>query len=413
MKRFFLFLSGIFWIAAVAAQTNGSGYRLIGNGSVQAKNFYLLILLQQNDKVRHQLENDPVLARMAIAQNAAISKCLENCTAFRCITDTLQLNSKQIRLVSARLVEIYYRSTDLQNLVKNDLVPSNAYSHYTLLQPVDQLVKAWEQDALDIDSTLAVYADGKAPNYPEIDSISFNVQDTSYIRVVQQVTQQIIAKTDHSHLFFVPSMTAALCFLNVNGRNNAGDYEPMDSTVNKAALQRAKTVNWANYKYTALMVPGMGPDSINQPISAGSIARCKLVAAAYQQGMAPFIITSGGKVHPYKTQYCEALEMKKYLMQNFNIPDSAIIMEPHSRHTTTNMRNSVRLLMQYQFPLKQAALVVSDVSQINSILGMGPRCMQELGDVPYLLGNQISATELEFYGVPVASQINPTEPLDP
>ena len=412
MKQSFLFILLVSFITSVSGQQYPA-YRAVGEASTQAKNFYLLTLLQHNDKVRNQLNSDPLLARITIKQNDAISKSLQSCSDYQCITTNLKLNDDQVRLISARLVELYTRSTALQTLVKDELIPSGAYIKYKDLQPIDQLTKAWEQDAAAINHTLTVYAEGAKPNYPKIDSIAFDVHNTQYIRMVQQVTQQIMAESGSSHLFFVPSMTAALAFLKVNGREDAGNYEPMERTVNQAALHKAATVKWSDFHYTVMLVPGEGPETKEESISDGGIARCKLAADAYQQGLAPFIMVSGGKVHPYKTKYCEAEEMKKYLVEKLNIPESAVIMEPHARHTTTNMRNCVRLLYQYHFPLKQAALVISDVLQSAYISKMDGRCQKELGNVPYQLGTRISPISQEFFAVPDALQINPWEPMDP
>ncbi len=413
MKQTGFFFLFVLFAASVLGQVSYPSYRLVGGESVQAKNFYLLTLLQHNDKVKSQLSNDPLLARITMRQNDAISKSVENCSEYSCITSNLKLSADQIRLISAQLIEIYTRSTALQNLVKDQLIASGAYIKYKDLQPVDQLIKAWEQDAEDINHTLSVYAEGAKPNYPKIDSISFNVHDVHYIRTVQQATQQINALAGHSTLFFMPSMTAALVFLKINQRENAGDYEPMKAIVNQAAVKKAEMLNWGKYTYTIMLVPGEGPDSGGVSISNGGINRCKLAADAYQQGLAPFIMVSGGKVHPYKTPYCEAEEMKKYLVEKLNIPVSAVIMEPHARHTTTNMRNAVRLLYQYHFPLTQPALVISDKAQSAYITNMEGRCKKELGNVPYQLGKRISETSQKFFAVPEALQINPLEPLDP
>ncbi len=383
---------------------------------VEENNFYLLYLIQQDDKVRTLFEEDAVFSKILLDQRKAIQQSVDNCSEFTCITAQLQLNDIQIQSVTGELQKLYPTSPDLQNLVKNKLIPSGAYDYYQSLGPLNQLLKAWQQDAAGINHALSVYANGTPPWYPDIDSISFNVHSPTYINVVRQATKQILIGTQFSKLFFMPSITSALFFLHINGRDNAGDYEPMATTVNRAAVEKIKTTQWSQYPYVALMVPGEGPDD-NAPISPGSKARCRLAAGAYHNPKmrAPFIIVSGGKVHPYKTKYCEAEEMKQYLIDSLGIPDSAIIMEPHSRHTTTNMRNSARLLIQYNFPTNKAALVISDSGQIGMIQGMKDRCLQELGDVPYKLGNLVNANSLEFYAVPVAQQINFKEPdpLDP
>ena len=409
----FLILGFLIFTPAVNAQSITANYKLTGKGSVQAKNFYLLTLLQNDPQISRIIENDPILSHIALNQKQTILKNLGTNVGYRQITVNLKLTARQIEQIGAGLSKIYNQNQDLQTLVKDKLIPSKAYIHYENLKPVDQLIKAWQQDAEDINHTIAVYAEGEKPNYPDIDSISFNVHSKDYINIVKQATRQIIRKVGHSNICFMPSMTAALTFLDINNRNDAGIYEPMETTVNKAALQKASRINWKNYKYTILLVPGEGPDDNSVQISKGSIARCKLASAAYIKGLAPFIMVSGGRVHPYKTQYFEAVEMKKYMIDSMQIPANAIIIEPHARHTTTNMRNASRLLIQYHFPLKQPALVITDMSQSIYISNMDGRCIQELGDVPYQLGERISLTSQEFYALSSALQINPREPLDP
>lgn len=105
--------------------------------------------------------------------------------------------------------------------------------------------------------------------------------------------------------------------------------------------------------------------------------------------------------------------MKKYLVNELHVPESAVIMEPHARHTTTNMRNTVRLIYQYNFPAKKPAVVITDKSQLDAIMNMNARCERELKYVPYQLGKRLADTEVEFYPVPEAMQINAHEPLDP
>ena len=47
-----------------------------------------------------------------------------------------------------------------------------------------------------------------------------------------------------------------------------------------------------------------------------------------------FLCVSGGFVHPIRTRFSEAIEMKHDLMTRFGIPANAIIVDPHARHTT-------------------------------------------------------------------------------
>ncbi|MBK8657099.1 MAG: hypothetical protein IPN20_25070 [Haliscomenobacter sp.] len=46
------------------------------------------------------------------------------------------------------------------------------------------------------------------------------------------------------------------------------------------------------------------------------------------------------------------------------MPERAIIIEPHARHTTTNFRNSARLMYRYGIPFDKMALCTSTMDQV-------------------------------------------------
>ncbi|MBP1610641.1 MAG: hypothetical protein H6Q04_2876, partial [Acidobacteria bacterium] len=144
-----------------------------------------------------------------------------------------------------------------------------------------------------------------------------------------------------------------------------------------------------------------------------SIKRCRLAAERYKKGLAPIIVVSGGHVHPNKTPYSEAVEMKKYMVQELHIPERAILIEPHARHTTTNLRNTARMVYRLKIPNTMKILAVTDSIQ-NSYVGMmEKRFMEELGYVPYRDMKKLNAEESEFYPIRDALQANPLDPLDP
>lgn len=108
--------------------------------------------------------------------------------------------------------------------------------------------------------------------------------------------------------------------------------------------------------------------------------------------------------------------MKKYLMEVWQVPESAIIMEPHARHTTTNFRNTARIMFRNGFPLDKYAVVTSSESHIDDVektASLPQRCMRELGFVPYRAGKRISARTIEFVPLIESLIINPEEPIDP
>jgi hypothetical protein len=386
---------------------------IVSNNWVQDKNYYLLTLFEQDKSVNTILKNDPELAALTQKKLNNLRTSLTECKEAHCFTGQIKFSDDEIKTVSSRLSALYKPGNALDRLVKTALIPSGTYILYKDLSPQALLVKAWEQDAAGINYTIGVYAEGNKPHYPQVDSISFNVNSKGYATLMYNSSATLAGDVKNAQLFFEPALQAALLYLQINERNDPANYEPMMSTVNKAAIVAIKTTKWGNYPYSNILVPGAGPEEITWPLSAEGMLRCRLAAQQYRLKQAPFIMVSGGKVHPYKTKYNEAEEMKRYLVQTLHIPDNAIIMEPHARHTTTNMRNCARQIFRYGIPADKPGIVITDQSQTDYILNMAPRCEKELGYVPYKLGKHVSDTEVEYYPTVESLQINSNEPLDP
>jgi len=388
-------------------------YKMIGSNFIQTKNYYLLTLFQNNIAAKQLLSNDPELAKLTQTRLDNIKASLTTCKDVTCFTQNLKFSDDEIKAVGERLTSLYKADNALGNLVKQHLIPSGTYILYKDLSPVQLLVKAWEQDAKAVNYTIEVYAEGRKPNYPQIDSIGFNVKSRSYLNLVYDASATILDENKKEKLFFAPSMNYALQCLEINERDDAANDEPMVLKANKNAFNRIKTINWANYKYTMILIPGAGPDVDGVALSAEGMLRCRVAALRYFEGLAPFIMTSGGKVHPYKTKYCEADEMKKYMVEKLHVPENAIFVDPHARHTTTNMRNCVRIIFRYGMPFSKPCITSTDKYQSYFIANMAGRCQKELGYVPYTLGKRLSETEQEFYPVITSLQIDADEPLDP
>ncbi|WP_069658480.1 YdcF family protein [Arcticibacter eurypsychrophilus] len=410
----------IFFVACILAISNGFAqnpdpkYKLItADNWVQSKNYYLLTLLQQDKEVAELFQNDPQLAKLTKDKLVALQTSLTNCKDPLCLSSQLKLMDEDIKLVSTRLSALYKSGNALDRLVKKHLIPSGTYILYKTLTPVELLIKAWEQDAAAINNTIEIYAEGKKPNYPAIDSISFNIKDKAYYILMYDCSTVILADVKKTSLFFEPALQAALTYLEINERQDAGNYEPMFSLANQAAFDNVRTIDWNKFDYSHILVPGAGPENLTTPLSGEGMLRCRLAVIQYKLGKAPFIVVSGGAVHPFKTKYNEAVEMKIYLIKTHHIPENAIFIDPHARHTTTNLRNDARLVFRYGIPFAKPGYIVTDKYQADFIMNMAERCEKELKYVPYKLGKRISETELEFYPLIESLQIDQDEPLDP
>lgn len=391
-----------------------------GESYVAAKNYYLLTLCDALPQVKSLLSTDPVLRHIATAKQQRLSDAIKNCNkGGLCFTSVMKFSDDEIKQVGDRLFQLYAPGNALDKLVKQHLIPCGAYILLQNESPATLLKKAWEQDAAGINFTIGVYGEGKKANYPNIDSIGFNVKDTtsfynSYVTLLYNTASVISLEAANAPSFFSIPLAAALHFLELNEREQAADFEPTAEGENRLAVEKAKTLKWEQYPYSVILFPGAGPEERDVSLSAEAMLRMRLSALQYKNRQAPFIVVSGGKVHPYKTKVCEALEMKKYLVEKLGIPASAVIIEPHARHTATNLRNTVRLMYRYGFPMTKAGLTCTTRFQSNMIENtLVDRCQKELNEVPYKVGKRLTETEVEFYPLLAALQINPTEPMDP
>jgi hypothetical protein len=203
--------------------------------------------------------------------------------------------------------------------------------------------------------------------------------------------------------------------MDANDRDEPARFEPMEQKDNKKAFEKIKLTTWSKYPYAAIVIPGNGPPLTTTPISPDNKIHCDAAAMRYLKGLAPFIITSGGYCYPFRGPYCEAVEMKKYLMQRYNISEDAIIIDPHARHTTTNIRNADRLMIRYGIPIDKPSLFITSKSQhdysMNKAFDM--RNQRELGYLPYRDKKSISNHDIVFYPVMESLHMDPLDPLDP
>ncbi len=383
---------------------------------VQSKNYYLLTLLQQLPEVNKLISDDAELSKIGNIKKENLKFKLRSCgDSVNCYLESIKFSASDIQVVGDRLVNLYGLHSEFKAMVQKHLIPSGCYNLFGELPQQELLRKAWEQDAKAVNQAIKVYAGGSKPNYPDIDSVSVDVHWKYYPNFIDFLSSTVLGEVKNERLFFMPAMTFALHAIEVNERNRAADYEPMESGCNKLAYDRIKTVKWADFKYSLILVPGEGPEVYDQQISPIGMLRCRGAANRWKVGIAPFIMVSGGKVHPFKTKYSEAEEMKRFLIETMHVPENAIIMEPHARHTSTNMRNCARLIFRNGIPMDKPCLSYSNKEQSQYISGKGMenRCIQELGYVAYKNGNRISETEAEFYPLATSLQIDFDEPLDP
>lgn len=405
-------ISGAF-AHTTALDTSGfdGNYKLSLLKPVQDKNFYLLSLFQRNAPARRLLSQNKVLKQLANDKVLALKKAA-SCHDVSCFDQMIRFDSPTIEAVATELQTLANR-TEFKLLAKKDLRPSGVFIKYSDQSDAQMFVAAWRDAAAGLNRILSVYCLGKDPRYKDIDRVSFDVTTEAYRNLLKAKIAEI--KPSRDSLFFEPTLNFALGLLEINRRDEAGRYEPLEQGENKAAIQNLSKIKWSDYPYTFILVLGSGGRDLTTRISPIGARRTDVAAQLFAQHKAPLIIVSGGFVHPMQTPYCEAIEMKKYLMEKYKIPETNILIEPHARHTTTNFRNAARLAFRYRIPVDRTALVTSSEDHIASSASeeFRTRNLNELGYFPVEFIKQISPVEAEFKPAVASLFFDAKDPLDP
>ncbi len=385
-------------------------YKLSLSTPVQDKNFYLLSLFQRTKGVRKLLSQNKLLRHLANERLMALKKSA-SCNNVNCLAELMRLDGPTIEAVAGELQSLADQP-EFKRLVKNDLRPSGVFVRYGEQSDAQMVMAAWKDAANGLNRIIDVYALGKSPRYPAIDRVSFDVSTEAYVSLLKSKTAEI--KLGNVPLFFEPALNFALRLLEANRRDEPARYEPLEQGENKAAIQNLKNIKWSDYPYSFILVLGSGGQDLKTSISPLGAKRTDVAAQLFLQHKAPLILVSGGHVHPMQTPYCEAIEMKKYLMQKYQVPEASILIDPYARHTTTNFRNAARLAFRYRIPTA-LALVTSSEEHITSSTKdeFRVRCINELGYFPVEFIKRVSTVEAEFKPSIQSLFFDANDPLDP
>lgn len=402
------------FVPAAACAQDPRGYTAPFADSLETRVFPLFAMLRAADGWGQALRGDTVLRKLAADRVARVP--LDTCTPSpQCLADAWVWTDADIAAVEARL-RLLMRDRRLgAALVGGQMRPSGRFARHETLADADLIATAWGEATAAINRVIAVYAKGTAPRYPKIDAIIFDTAKPEYADVL---TAHGVATTAMGHdddLFFDPSLRYAVGLLQMNERTEAGRYRPLLSGENAATLRAVAGTDWQASPYTALLVFGHGPEDAQSRTGVMGQIRMRIAADMFARGLAPFIIVSGGNVHPNRTPFNEAVEMKRLLVTEHGIPADRILIEPHARHTTTNLRNCARLLLAAGFPVDRPALVVSDHRTIQYIGGpeLARRNLSEMGVEPGRLAPGPDRFSLRFTPARIAFHVEATDPLDP
>lgn len=399
---------------AAAWAQDPRGYTAPFADSLETRVFPLFAMLRTADGWAQALRGDPVLRQLATERAARVPQDTCNPSP-QCLADAWIWTDVDIAAVEARL-RLLARDRRLgAALVGGQMRPSGRFARHEALADADLVAIAWGEAAAAVNRVIAVYAKGIAPRYPKIDAIIFDTTRPEYADALIAHGVATAALGHDDDLFFDPSLRYAVGLLQMNERTEAGAYRPLLGGENAAAVRAVTGTDWQARPFTALLVFGHGPEDAQSRTGVMGHIRMRIAADMFARGLAPFIIVSGGNVHPNRTPFNEAIEMKRLLVTEHGIPADRILIEPHARHTTTNLRNCARLLLAAGFPVDRPALVVSDHRTIQYIGGdeLARRNLREMGVQPGRLVPGPDRFSLRFTPAPIAFHVEAADPLDP
>jgi hypothetical protein len=102
-------------------------------------------------------------------------------------------------------------------------------------------------------------------------------------------------------------------------------------------------------------------------------------------------------------------------MDRYHVPENAILVDPHARHTTTNLRNGERLIHTLGVPETKPVLLTT--SRDQSLYIEGPvflrRNEEELGYQPLTVVKRLTPHDLVMAQNLMSLHADPRDPLDP
>lgn len=347
--------------------------------SVSAKNFAWFALIEAQPAAKRAVADAPILRAFVKERREAVARAARECAVdVQCHTRAFTWSDDEIARAREAIGGLA-RSGALASLI-DEMRRSGLFERDRALEPEAMLVRTWERSAAALNNIISVYGLGQKPPYPAIDAVSHDVTAESYGRLLNTVVGVLDEQGADWQLFYQPTLAFALQLLDVNWRDEAGRFEPLHLGENSAAYKRVSAISWPDYPYTVIVVPGAGGDRPDMPLSPGGRLRLALAARRFHERKAPFVLVSGGYVHPSQTKFNEALEMKRSLMRDFRVPEDAILIDPHARHTTTNLRNAARIMFRYGIPTDRPSMITTDQYQSGAIesAAFGERCEREL-----------------------------------
>ncbi len=389
------------------------------------KTFPLLAALESDPAANAVLAAHPALGALARVKFRALSPsaaapapgksaAAQKLDALAAQLAALLWSDAEIRQVADTLRTLLAENPAIRAVVRDTLRPSGLFRLHEKLPDADFLAHAWSDAAGAVNRVIKTYALGVPPRYPQIDALAYDPASDHHIGNTLAHLAFVRDDPDAAGLFFQPALRLALMLLRAHQRDYAARFEPLHEGENRAAFVRAARLDWTRHRHAALLVLGHGPQLSGVPLSPVGRAMLDAAVRRFREGDSAYLILSGGCVWPSGTAYCEAVEMKRVVVRDLGVPEECVVVDPHARHTTTNLRNAARLLLRLGAPPEKSIRVFSAPWHIAYALKprFQKRCETELGYSPFTVISRPGPFEFVCALSPLCVTAGP-DPLDP
>ena len=376
---------------------------------IYKKNFYLFSLLEEIPEFKDRI----ALKKFENDYQNLTSTMPKDSLQMNFIMDRIIFNEEEINDYKKLLTHIIFENPQYKTILYKHLIESGKYIRYSNFDEKDFFVEVIEVELRGINRILNIEGKCQRGRFTEIDRSKLDCSNSENIRKRFEIIAADFKKSN-TRLPYKLSLDIALDLMVMNSATSVANFEPIDKGENASAINQLKNIDWNNYKYSAILVPGNGPSGSDQ-ISKRTVDRIKSAVQQLKNNEAPVLIFSGGNVHPFQTAFNEAFEMKKYAISELGIPEENIIMEAFARHTTTNIRNTNRLIYWYNIPFDKKILIVTDDEQAEKITNpkFGIRSFAEIKHIPYLNMVKLKSSIVEYLPTRESLQIDSDDYLDP
>lgn len=403
------------------------GYRpLVGPSLLQDENFYFLTLLEQVPDANRAMRAEPGLETIRQAVVARVTAAVEACQAeysYRgadpqegrqaaCTPHALRLTDTERQQSIAAIGRLYDRSPAVRRLVTGHMRPSGRFHRDAELNDRALFIKAWSEALDGVDRIIRVYGLGEKPRYADIDSIIYDANSRYYRSVLALSIWEVGREVETTPTAYRPALDYALALMEINRRDDAVRQLKLQETTNAATFAYLAGVRWGDYLYAAIIVPGWSPMIAYEPLNPGRKVALRTAVRLFRAGRAPLIIVSGAQLRPIGTEWAEAFEMKAYLVEELGIPSDRVLINPLSRHTTTEIRDNGRMLFRTGAPLDKKSLYISEGAYIGS-KELEDRFLRDQGYLPWTLLERQDFTTLEFIPTLKSLHREATDPMNP